>query len=211
MTDAVIFYHNPMSRGRIVSWLLEEVGAPYEVHLLRFDRAEHKAPEFLALNPMGKLPAIVHRGVVVSETPAICAYLADAFPEAELAPRLDDPLRGSYLRWLFFGAGCLEYAITDRMFERPAPTQPGTLGYGTFEAVMNTLEAALSPGPFLLGERFSAADVVLGSQIAWGISAGAVQPLPTFKAWQAAYKTRPAFLRAVAKNRELMAQLGSSG
>ena len=119
MSDRVTFYHNPMSRGRIVHWMLEEAGAAYDVKLLDFEKREHKTPEFLAVNPMGKIPTIVHRGVVVTETPAILAYLADAFPGAGLAPRSDDPARGPYFRWLFFGASCIEPALIDRMLSRP--------------------------------------------------------------------------------------------
>src|SRR5262245_27703651 len=124
MSDSIVFYHSPLSRGRIVHWMLEEVGAPYEVKLVRMDQKEHKKPEFLAVNPMGKLPAIVHRGVVVTEAAAICTYLADAFPQAGLAPQPTDSKRGTYLRWLFFGAGCLEPALIDRMFSRPQVERP---------------------------------------------------------------------------------------
>ena len=118
MMERVTFYHNPMSRGRIAHWMLEESGAPYDVKILSFEKGEHKAPEYLAINPMGKVPAIVHRGTVVTEAAAICAYLADAFPQNDLAPALDDPARGTYYRWLFFGAGCIEPALVDRLFAR---------------------------------------------------------------------------------------------
>src|SRR5688500_10208655 len=107
MTDSILFYHNPMSRARIAHWMLEEVEAPYTVRLLALDKGEHKKPEYLAVNAMGKIPSIVHRGVVISEAAAICAYLADAFPAARLAPATSDPARGTYYRWLFFGNGCL--------------------------------------------------------------------------------------------------------
>ncbi len=139
MSDKVIFYHNPMSRGRIAHWMLEEVGAPYETKILSFEKREHKAPEFLAVNPMGKIPAIVHRGTVVTESAAICAYLADAFPKAQLAPAPSDPARGTYYRWLFFGAGCIEPALVDKMFTRAPVERPGVLGYGNYE---DTLERA---------------------------------------------------------------------
>src|SRR5690606_23241418 len=158
MTDRVTFYHNPMSRGRIVHWMLEECGAPYDVKVLDFEKREHKTPEYLAINPMGKIPAIVHRGTVVTEAGAICAYLADAFPQAGLAPSTSDPARGTYYRWLFFGAGCLEPALVDKMSSRPAANESAS-GYGTYENAVAALEKALTPGPFILGERFSAADV----------------------------------------------------
>ena len=198
MTDTVVLYTNPMSRGRIVHWMLEEVGAPYRIEVLSLEKNEQKAPAYLAINPMGKVPAIVHRGVVVTEAAAICAYLADAFPAAGLAPAFDDPARGTYLRWLFFGAGCLEPAIIDRMFDRPAPPRPTALGYGSYEATLNTLETALTPGPFILGERFSAADVYLCAQIGWGMQTKALEPRAVFQRYSARCEQRPPFQRFVA-------------
>jgi len=195
MTDNIVFYTNPMSRGRIVHWMLEEVGAPYRTELLSFDKNEHKAPAYLAINPMGKVPAIVHRGVVVTEAAAICAYLADAFPKTGLAPALDDPARGTYLRWMFFGAGCIEPAIMDRMFERPAPSRPASLGYGSYDDTLNALEKAVSPGPFVLGARFSAVDVYLASQIGWGMQTKALEARPAFQRYSASCTERPAFQR----------------
>jgi glutathione S-transferase len=195
MTDTIVFYTNPMSRGRIVHWMLEEVGAPYRMELLSFDKNEHKTPAYLAINPMGKVPTIAHRGVVVTEAAAICAYLADAFPKAGLAPALDDPARGTYLRWMFFGAGCVEPAIIDRMLERPTPSRPMALGYGSYDATLNALEKAVSPGPFVLGERFSAADVYLASQIGWGMGTKALEARPAFERYSARCTDRPAFRR----------------
>jgi len=195
MADNLVFYTNPMSRGRIVHWMLEEVGAPYRMELLSFDKNEHKTPAYLAINPMGKVPTIVHRGVVVSEAAAICTYLADAFPKAELAPALDDPARGTYLRWMFFGAGCVEPAIMDRMLERPTPSRPMALGYGSYDATLNALEKAVSPGPFVLGERFSAVDVYLASQIGWGMGTKALETRPAFERYSARCTDRPAFKR----------------
>ncbi len=119
MTEQIVFYTNPMTRGRIVHWMLEEVGAPYDMRVLSLEKGEQKTPQYLAINPMGKVPAIVHRGVVVTETAAICMYLADEFPAANLAPKIGDPQRGTYVRWFFFGAGCFEPAIVDKMLERP--------------------------------------------------------------------------------------------
>jgi glutathione S-transferase len=197
MADNLVFYTNPMSRGRIVHWMLEEVGAPYRMEILSFDKNEHKAPAFLAINPMGKVPTIVHRGVVVTEAAAICTYLADAFPKAELAPALDDPARGTYLRWMFFGAGCIEPAIMDRMFERPAQPPPMSLGYGSYDATLNALEKAVTPGPFVLGERFSAVDVYLASQIGWGLGTKALEARPAFERYSARCTDRPAFKRFI--------------
>jgi glutathione S-transferase len=207
MSESIVFYHSPMSRGRIVHWMLEEAGAPYEVKLLRIDQREHKLPDYLAINPMGKVPAIVHRGTVVTESAAICAYVADAFPQAHLAPQSDDPKRGTYLRWLFFGAGCLEPALVDRMFARPQVERPGTLGYGSYENTLNTLEKALAPGPYILGEAFSAADVYVGSAIGWGLQVKSLEARPAFLAYVGRCEERPAFKRMVAQNEAFAEQL----
>jgi glutathione S-transferase len=198
MTDKIVFYTNPMSRGRIVHWLLEELGVPYETKVLNFEKGEQKTPEYLRINPMGKVPAIVHRGVVVTETAAICMYLADAFPAAGLAPALNDPQRGAYLRWFFFGAGCIEPAIIDKMFNRPVVKRKGALGYGSYEDTLQTLETALVPGPFLLGERFSAVDVYVGSQLQWGMMTKAVEPRPALQQYAARCSARPALQRLTA-------------
>ena len=207
MSDEIVFYHNPMSRGRIVHWMLEEVGAPYRVELLSFEKGEHKTPAYMALNPMGKIPTIVHRGTVVTEAAAICTYLADAFPAAGLAPAIGDPARGSYLRWLFFGAGCIEPAISDRMFPRTGTERPGAIGYGTYADVVRVLEQALTPGPCLLGDRFSAADVYVGSALGWGMMTKAIDPSPVFQAYVARNAERPAFKRMVEQGNALAARL----
>jgi glutathione S-transferase len=197
MSDTITFFHNPQSRARIAHWMLEEVGAPYETRVLDFEKNEHKAPEYLAVNPMGKVPAIVHRGVVVTEAAAICAYLADAFPKAGLAPAFDDPRRGTYLRWLFFGAGCVEPALVDTMFARPQVDRPGALGYGSYEDTLRALESAVTPG-WILGDRFSAADVYVGSQITWGLMTRALEPRPALQRYAERCATRPALQRATA-------------
>jgi glutathione S-transferase len=204
VTENITFYHNPMSRARIAHWMLEEVGAPYDMKILSFEKGEHKRPEFLAINPMGKLPAIVHRGTVVTEAAAICTYLADAFPEVGLAPAANDAKRGTYLRWLFFGAGCLEPAVVDRLLKRPPADRPGSLGYGSYEDVLNTLEKALTPGPFILGDQFSAADVYIGSQIGWGLMVKSLEPRPAFLAYMSRWNERPAFQRVLAQTTELV-------
>ncbi|MDQ3367501.1 MAG: glutathione S-transferase family protein [Myxococcota bacterium] len=207
MSDEIVLYYNPMSRARIAHWMLEEVGAPYRLELVSFDKREHKADAFLALNPMGKLPTLVHRGTVVTESAAICAYLADAFPAAGLAPAVDDPVRGTYYRWLFFGAGCVEAAAVDKMFSRPDVERPGALGYGSYQDTMNTLERAITPGPFLLGERFSAADVYIGSQIGWGLMAKSVESRPAFVEYVGRCSARPAFQRFIKQAQDVAAQL----
>jgi glutathione S-transferase len=197
MSETIKFYHNPMSRSRVVHWMLEEVGAPYDVELISFEKREHKAPEYLAINPMGKLPTIVHRGVVVTETAAIVAYLADAFPAAGLAPALDDPQRGTYLRWLFFTSSCVEAAMMDRALARPPTDKTGSIGYGTYEDTMAALEKAIAPGPFILGERFSATDLYLGSMLGYGITFKSIDSTPTLAAYVARCNERPAHARVM--------------
>jgi len=196
MADEIVFYHNPMSRGRIVRWMLEEVGVPYETKIVNLEKREHKRPEYLAVNPMGKIPALVHNGTVVTETAAICAYLADAFPRAGLAPAVGDLARGTYYRWLFFAAGCVEPAIVDKLAGRPKVERESMLGYGTYEATLATLEKALEPGPWILGERFSAADVYVGSAIGWGLLTKALEPRPVFLTYSERCQQRPARQRA---------------
>ncbi|NUP10624.1 MAG: glutathione S-transferase family protein [Polyangiaceae bacterium] len=210
MTERITFYTNPQSRGRIVHWMLEEAGAPYDVRVLRFDRGDHKKPEYLAVNPMGKVPAIVDRGVVISEAAAICAYLADAFPQAKLAPAVDDPARGAYYRWLFFGASCIEYAVLDHSMKRPMPERPGVIGYGSYENVLDTLDHALAKGPWLLGDQFTAADVYVGSQIGWGMMMKSIEPRPTFQAYAGRFSERAAFKRSVAHCDELLKEIQAS-
>ena len=191
----ITFYTNPMSRGRIVHWLLEELGVPYDMRVLDFEKREHKAPEYLKINPMGKVPAVVHRGVVVTEAAAICLYLADAHPQAGLAPALDDPERGTYVRWFFFGAGCVEPAIVDKLFARPPVERQSALGYGSYEDTLNALDVALTPGPFILGSRFSAVDVYVGSQIQWGLMVKGLDPRPAFDRYMQQIAARPALQR----------------
>ena len=194
MTHELHFYTNPMSRGRIVRWMLEEVGAPYETHLLDFAGGT-KSPDYLAINPMGKVPAIRHGATVVTECAAICAYLADAFPEAGLAPAT--AARGDYYRWMFFAAGPVEAAVTNRAlgFAVP-PERRGMAGYGSFEAVMDTLERAVRGRTYIAGDRFSAADVYFGSQIGWGLQFGSIEKRPAFEAYWNGIQGRPAAVRA---------------
>src|SRR5690606_4167163 len=169
-SSELVFHTNPMSRGRIVRWMLEELGVEYRAVVQEYG-AGMKSAEYLAINPMGKVPALQHRGIVVTEAAAICTYLADAFPQAGLAPALDDPLRGPYLRWMFFAAGPVEAAVTAKSLGALAPPDKAAMaGYGSFEQTMDALEqAAASASPWLLGERFSAADVYVGSQVDFGL------------------------------------------
>jgi len=211
MGEEIVFYSNPQSRGRLVHWMLEEVGAPYRFERLSFEKKEHKNPSYLAVNPMGKVPAIVHRGTVITETGAICAYLADAFPAAKLAPPTDSAQRGSYYRWLFFGAGCLEPAIIDRMLSRPAASMPGAVGYGCYEDTVATMEKALKPGPYLLGEQFSAVDIYIGGQIGFGLMTKSLEPRPVIVEYAQRLQQRPAYKRFTEKSEQIAAEMKKAG
>ena len=196
MADELVFYTNPMSRGRIVRWMLEEVGQPYRTELLDYGTTM-KAPAYLAINPMGKVPALRHGDAVVTETAAICAYLADAFPQAGLAPAPGSRERAAYYRWLFFGAGPVESAVTNKAmgFQIP-PERAAASGYGSLDAVLNALEGALSHGDYLAGNRFSAADLYVGSQLGWGMQFGTIEKRPAFERYASRINSRPAAVRA---------------
>ena len=200
MTDEIVFYHNPQSRSQMVRWMIEEAGAPHRIVPIDFARNEHKAPAFLALNPMGKLPTIEHRGTVVTETAAIIAYLADTFPQAGLAPAPGEPARGAYYRWLFFGAGCFEPALLDKMMKRPEVERKAAVGWGSYDDVLTTLKTALATGPYLLGEKFTAADLYIGSELNFAVMFGApgLKGEPVIDAYLARLTARPAFQRAMA-------------
>jgi glutathione S-transferase len=211
MSEPLVFYSSPMSRGRIVHWMLEEVGVPYRFEVVNLESEDQKKPGFLAVNPMGKVPAIVHRGTVVTECGAICAYLADAFPAARLAPPVDSPLRGTYYRWLFFGGTCVEAAVIDRMLSRPPASRPGALGYGSYDDTVATLEKALTPGPYILGPQFSAADVYVGSQIGFGMMMKALEPRPAFKDYLDRLQERPAYKRFMEKSDQIAGEMKKAG
>ncbi|HZU88470.1 MAG TPA: glutathione S-transferase family protein [Stellaceae bacterium] len=206
MTDALIFYTHPLSRGRIVRWMLEEIGCPYRTELLDYDTTM-KAPAYLAINPMGKVPAIRHGDTVVTEAAAICAYLADAFPEARLAPPPGHRLRGPYYRWLFFAAGPLEAAASNRALGFVVPEgRERMIGYGRFDDVMRTLEGAVSQGEYLVGDGFTAADVYVGSHIGFGMQFGTIEKRPAFEQYWRRLGARPAALRAKEIDDALAAQ-----
>ncbi|MGF1630608.1 MAG: glutathione S-transferase family protein [Kiloniellaceae bacterium] len=194
MSEDLIFYTNPRSRGRIARWMLEEVGCPYRAEVLDFGPAMRTA-EYRAVNPMGKVPAIRHGAAVVTECAAICAYLAEAFPQAGLAP--PPAARADYYRWLFFAAGPLEAAATNHAlgFE-PADDKQGMVGYGDFARVMDTLEQAIPAKGYIAGAHFSAADVYLGSHIGWGLQFGSIEARPGFADYFARVSDRPAYHRA---------------
>jgi glutathione S-transferase len=206
MADLTL-YTNPMSRGRIARWMMEEVGEPYETVLLDYGTGM-KAPEFLAINPMGKVPALRHGDVVVTEGAAICAYLADAFPHRNLAPPPGNPRRAPYYRWLFFAAGPVESAVTAKALGLLAPPEKaGMAGYGRFEDVMSALEAAVSAGDYICGDQFTAADVYVGSQIGWGLQFGTIEKRPAFEAYSARLRQRDAAIRASALDDADMAKI----
>jgi len=196
MTGDLIFYTNPRSRGRIVRWMLEEVGQPYETRILEFSRGA-KSPEYLAINPMGKVPALKHGDAIVTECAAICAYLADAFPAAGLAPPPTDKRRAPYYRWLFFAAGPVETAVLSKTFKWDVPEgSAGVAGFGTVDRTLDTLEKAVSAAPYICGDMFSAADVYVGSHIAWGMFTRSIDKRPAFIEYAKRVTLRPAAIRA---------------
>ena len=196
MTTEIVFYTNPRSRGRIVRWMLEELAIPYRTEIVEYG-LPMKSAEYLAVNPMGKVPAIRHGPTIVTEAPAICAYLADAFPEAGLAPPAGQ--RGAYYRWLFFAAGPLEAAITNRNFGlTPPEDKEAMVGYGNFGLTMDTLEKALGGGGYVAGETFTAADVYVGSHIRWGLHFDLIEKRPAFEAYWSRLEGRKAYRRATA-------------
>ncbi|WP_288130713.1 glutathione S-transferase family protein [Microbulbifer sp.] len=203
MPENVTLYTNPQSRGRIARWMLEEVGAPYQVEVLEYG-SSIKASTYLKINPMGKVPAIVHGGQVVTECAAICAYLAETFPQAELAPLPDE--RASYYRWMFFAAGPLESAVTDfKVFEiEPDTEKQMMVGYGSYKAVLDNLSSWLKEHTYVAGERFTAADVYVGSQINWGVQFGTIEKRPEFVEYAQRVAARDAYRRATEKDDALM-------
>ncbi len=205
MADELVFYTNPRSRGRIVRWMLEEVGHPYRTEVLDYGTTM-KTPAYLAINPMGKVPTLVHGEAVVTEAAAICAYLADAFPQAGLAPPPGHRLRGPYYRWLFFAAGPVEAAVSNKAFGFVVPPErESNIGYGSFERVLNTLEQAVSRAEYLVGDNFTAADVYVGSQIGFGLMFKTFEPRPAFQQYWQRISARPAYARARDLDEALMA------
>ncbi len=204
MDRRITLYHSPNTRSSGTLILLEELGAPYDLHVLNLKAGEQRQAEYLAVNPMGKVPAIRHGDALVTEQVAISLYLADLFPEAKLAPAVSDPLRGPYLRWLVYYAACFEPALVDRAMKRePAP--PAMCPYGDYDTMLNTLTDRLRQGPFILGERFSAADVLWGSALGWTTAFKLVPELPEIAAYVRQVGSRPAVERAKAKDAALAA------
>ena len=199
------FYTNPMSRGQIVRWMLEEVGEPYDTEVLDY-ASTMKQERYLAINPMGKVPAIVHGGKVVTECAAICAYLADVFPQAGLAPT--DEEKADYYRWLFFAAGPLEQAVTNKAagFE-PSAERGRMFGYGNYDLAVDTLARHLAGRSFVCGDRFSAADVYVGSQVMWGTQFGTLPVRDSFTAYAERLAGRDAYQRAKGIDNGLIAEM----
>jgi glutathione S-transferase len=203
MSD-LTFYTNPQSRGRIARWMLEEVGQPYETVVLDYGTTM-KSPDYLAINPMGKVPAIRHGETVVTEAGAICLYLADAFPEAGLAPPATDPARGPYYRWTLFAAGPIEAAMTNKALDVVVPEDREAMaGYGSMARVLDALEGMLAGTDYVAGGRFSAADVYLGSALGFGLMFGGLETRPAFERYLGHLHARPAFQRATQLDDALM-------
>ena len=207
MADELIFYTNPQSRGRMVRWMLEELGQPYRTELLDY-ATTMKAPAYRAINPMAKVPALKHGDAIVTETAAICTYLADAFPAAGLAPPPGSKLRASFYRWLFFAAGPLEAAASNKAmgFVVP-PERERMMSYGNFAKTINTLEAAISSADYLVGNRFSAADLYVGAQIGFGMMFGTLEKRPAFERYWQRMSARPAYARAAKLDDDKAAEL----
>ena len=200
----LIFYTNPQSRGRIIRWMLEEVGADYDTEIVAYDRM--KDPDYLAVNPMGKVPAIRHRGQIVTECAAICAYLADVFPEAGLAPSDDE--KADYYRWLFYAAGPVEQAVTNHHAGwDPAPEQARMFGYGSYDKVVAVLDELFTLRDYVCGDRFTAADVYVGSAIMWGTMFGTLPKLDSFARYGQRLQAREAMQRAHQLDEEAQAQI----
>ncbi len=202
----LVLYTNPMTRGRIARWMLEETGQPYHAEILDFKT--FKDAGYLAINPMGKVPALKHGDTVITECAAICAYLADAFPAANLAPPPESPWRGPYYRWLFFAAGPFEAAVTNKALNFVLPEGKHRMaGYGSFDDVMSTLDQAVSTEGYLAGPDFTAVDLYVGAQINFGLTFGSIEKRPAFEAYWNRLKDRPAHRRAVAADDQLIAEM----
>jgi glutathione S-transferase len=199
-------YHAAPSRSSVVLWMLEELGQPYDVKLIKLSEGDNLKPDYLAINPMGKVPALKHRDTIITELAAICTYLADEFPQARLNVPVGSPQRGVYHKWLFFGPGCLEPAVIDRAAPRKEPPRRAMLGYGDFDTTMSVVAKAVEKGPWLMGEQFTAADVVIGANIRWGMIFKMVPERQEFTDYAARIAARPAAQRADAKDKELGAQ-----
>lgn len=201
-TRHITLYHSPNTRSTGTLLLLEELGADYELHVVNMKAGEQRQASYLAVNPLGKVPAIRHDGVLVTEQAAITIFLGDLYPESGLAPAIDDPLRGPYLRWLVFHGSSFEPAIVDQAMKRE-PGLPAMSPYGAYETVIDAISTQLRAGPYLLGERFTAADVLWGMALAWTTMFKLVPPRPEIMAYVDRIKMRPALARVQAIDAKL--------
>jgi glutathione S-transferase len=202
----ITLYHHPFSRAAGVVWALEEVGQPYELTFVDLMKGAHKEPKFLKLNPMGKLPTLTDGDAVITEGAAIDLYLADRYALGKLAPAVDDPRRGTYLRWSFFAPSVIEPGSMARA--QKWDFKPGQAGWGDYDAMIAAISGAVASGPFLLGEMFSMADVILGGTIRYMTMFGMMQPTPEIAAYLANINARPALQRADQKNQAIMKERG---
>lgn len=201
----VTFFHAPQTRSGATRALFEELGVEYDLHVLNLKAGDTRKPDYLAVNPMGKVPAIRHGDALITEQPAVMMYLADLYPAARLAPPIGDPLRGPYLRWMVFYGSCFEPAVVDKSMKRePAP--PSTSPYGDFDSMLNTLTGQLARGPYLLGETFSAADVLYGTALNWMTQFKLVPELPLIRVYIDRVSARPAMQRAAVADAALAAK-----
>lgn len=208
-TLPLVHYHAPNTRSASIRWLFEELGnPPHEMKVLNLSKGDHKTPTYMAINPMGKVPTVVHGGTVITEAAAIAIYLADLFPEAGLAPKIGDTARGTYLRWIVFNQAAVEPAVTDLALKRE-PGSPAMMSYGTYDATIDALTGALAKGPYILGETFSAADVIVGSGVRWMLLFKLLPERREFTSYVERLSKRPAMQRAAAKDKDLAATLAS--
>ena len=204
-TDKVVLFHCPNSRSSGVLTLLEELGAPYDLRVMNMQKGEQRQPAYLAVNPMGKVPAILHGDTLVTEQVAVMLYLGDLFPDAGIAPAIGERRRGPYLRWMAFYAGCFEPALVDKAMKR----EPGATAmspYGDYDAVMSAVQGQLRAGPYMLGEHFTVADVLWGTALSWTTAFGIVPMTPEIKAYLDRTTTRPAAVRVRERDAALAAQ-----
>jgi glutathione S-transferase len=207
MSDRPLLYHMPQTRSGTTLWMSEELGDVCTVKLVNLKNGEGRTKEFLKLNPMGKVPTLTHKGVAVTEAGAICAFLADLYPEKRLAPAPGDPKRGAYYRWMFFAPSCIEPMMLDKL-GKVTRENAAAAGHGDYDRVMASIGEALSNGPYLLGEKFSAADVVMGSTLNFATMFGAIPNEGAVKSYVDRLRARPAFQSTMAKNAEMAKAMG---
>ena len=202
----ITLYHAAPSRSSIALWMLEEIGQPYDIKLVTLSKGENQKPEYLAINPMGKVPALKHGDTVITEVAAICTYLADEFPDKKLNIPVGAPRRGEYLKWLFFGPSVIEPAMTDRAFPRKETPRAAALGWRDFDLVLDIVSKAVAKGPYLMGDQFTAADIVIGSGLRYGMMFKLIPERKEFTDYVGRFAARPAAQRAAEKDKELAAQ-----